>query len=98
MLNAYGICAAVGTITFIGSWNSFLWPLLIGQDRKHRTVQVALSVFMTSQRVDYAALFTAPWSRLCRSLGCSCSCSATWSRAWSSRASTDWSSRGRPNG
>jgi multiple sugar transport system permease protein len=57
MPNAYGICAAVGTIVFIGSWNAFLWPLLIGQDRDFRTVQVALSQFMTSQRVDMPQLF-----------------------------------------
>ena len=57
MPNAYGICAAVGTITFIGAWNSFLWPLLIGQDKDYRTVQVSLSQFMTSQRVDYPQLF-----------------------------------------
>jgi multiple sugar transport system permease protein len=48
----------VGTITFIGSWNAFLWPLLIGQDRDFRTVQVALSVFMSSQRVNLPQLFT----------------------------------------
>lgn len=57
MPNAYGICAAVGTIIFIGSWNAFLWPLLIGQDRAYRTVQVSLSQFMTSQRVDLPQLF-----------------------------------------
>ncbi|GAA1432030.1 carbohydrate ABC transporter permease [Microlunatus lacustris] len=57
MPNTYGICAAVGTITFIGSWNAFLWPLLIGQDRDFRTVQVALSQFMSSQRVDMPQLF-----------------------------------------
>lgn len=57
MPNAYGICAAVGTIVFIGSWNSFLWPLLIGQDKMYRTVQVSLSQFMTSQRVDLPQLF-----------------------------------------
>lgn len=57
MPNTYGICAAVGTITFIGSWNSFLWPLLIGQDRDFRTVQVALSQFMSSQRIDMPQLF-----------------------------------------
>jgi multiple sugar transport system permease protein len=57
MPNSYGICAAVGTITFIGSWNSFLWPLLIGQDREFRTVQVALSQFLTSQNVDLPQLF-----------------------------------------
>lgn len=55
--NAYGICAAVGTITFINSWNAFLWPLLIGQDRDFRTVQVALSQFMNSQGVDLPQLF-----------------------------------------
>ncbi|HEY5821090.1 MAG TPA: carbohydrate ABC transporter permease [Propionibacteriaceae bacterium] len=57
MPNTYGICAAVGTIVFIGAWNAFLWPLLIGQDADFRTVQVALSQFMTSQRVDTPALF-----------------------------------------
>jgi len=57
MPNTYGICAAVGTITFIGSWNAFLWPLLIGQDRDFRTVQVALSQFMNSQGVDLPQLF-----------------------------------------
>jgi multiple sugar transport system permease protein len=57
MPNTYGICAAVGTITFIGSWNAFLWPLLIGQDRNFRTVQVALSEFMSSQRIDMPQLF-----------------------------------------
>ncbi|HLT60081.1 MAG TPA: carbohydrate ABC transporter permease [Microlunatus sp.] len=56
--NSYGICAAVGTLIFIGSWNAFLWPLLIGQDPQYRTVQLALSQFLTSQRVDYPQLFT----------------------------------------
>jgi multiple sugar transport system permease protein len=57
MPNTYGICAAVGAITFIGSWNAFLWPLLIGQDRSFRTVQVALSQFLTSQNVNLPQLF-----------------------------------------
>lgn len=57
MPNTYGICAAVGTIIFIGSWNAFLWPLLIGQDRDFRTIQVALSQFMTSQGIDMPQLF-----------------------------------------
>ncbi|WP_152362631.1 carbohydrate ABC transporter permease [Microlunatus speluncae] len=56
--NSYGIGAAVGTLIFIGSWNAFLWPLLIGQDPDYRTVQLALSGFLTSQRVDYPQLFT----------------------------------------
>ncbi|SDU84138.1 carbohydrate ABC transporter membrane protein 2, CUT1 family [Microlunatus sagamiharensis] len=56
--NAWGICAAVGTITFLNAWNSFLWPLLIGQDPAYRTVQVALSAYTSSQRVDTAQVFT----------------------------------------
>lgn len=55
--NAWGICAAVGTITFLNAWNSFLWPLLIGQDPAYRTVQVALSTYTSSQRVDVAQVF-----------------------------------------
>lgn len=54
--NSMGIVAAVATITFIGSWNAFLWPLLVSRDATE-TVQVALSQFMTSQGVDYPQLF-----------------------------------------
>ena len=57
MPNTLGICAAIGTITFIGAWNAFLWPLLIAQDNDHRTIQVALSQFLTSQRILYPELF-----------------------------------------
>ena len=56
--NAMGTVAAVGTITFIGAWNAFLWPLLIAQDPSMRTVQVVLSQFMTSQGVRYPEMFT----------------------------------------
>ncbi len=58
MPNSLGIAAAVGTIIFIGSWNAFLWPLLIGQDKQFRTVQVALSSFLTSQGINIPQLFT----------------------------------------
>ena len=56
--NAMGTVAAVGTITFIGAWNAFLWPLLIAQDPQMRTVQVVLSQFMTSQGIRYPEMFT----------------------------------------
>lgn len=55
--NATGSIAAVGTITFIGAWNAFLWPLLIAQDPQLRTIQVVLSQFMTSQGVRYPEMF-----------------------------------------
>ncbi len=56
--NAMGTVAAVGTITFIGAWNAFLWPLLIAQDPQMRTIQVVLSQFMTSQGIRYPEMFT----------------------------------------
>ena len=49
--------STLGIITFLASWNDFLWPLLIGQDRDFRTVQVALSQFMNSQNVELPQLF-----------------------------------------
>ncbi|MFH8792707.1 carbohydrate ABC transporter permease [Streptomyces sp. NPDC017941] len=57
--NSRPVFAAVGTIVFIGAWNSFLWPLVIGQDRDAWTVQVALSSFSTSQVVRLHELFVA---------------------------------------
>nr|WP_245700320.1 carbohydrate ABC transporter permease [Streptomyces roseifaciens] len=57
--NSRPVFAAVGTIVFIGAWNSFLWPLVIGQDRDAWTVQVALSTFTTAQAVNLHELFVA---------------------------------------
>ncbi|MGX1673192.1 carbohydrate ABC transporter permease [Streptomyces sp. NPDC055400] len=57
--NSRPVFAAVGTIVFIGAWNSFLWPLVIGQDRNAWTVQVALSSFTTAQVVRLHELFIA---------------------------------------
>lgn len=57
--NSGGFVAAIGTITFIGSWNAFLWPLVIGRDPSSWTVQIALSTYLTAQRVNLAELFMA---------------------------------------
>jgi multiple sugar transport system permease protein len=55
--NSLGIMMALGIITFIGSWNSFLWPLIIGQTSNWWTVQVVLSTFLTAQTINLPALF-----------------------------------------
>jgi multiple sugar transport system permease protein len=34
-----------GLFTFIGGWNSFLWPLIVTNTAKYRTIQVGLSQF-----------------------------------------------------
>ncbi|MEV8100821.1 carbohydrate ABC transporter permease [Streptomyces sp. NPDC088135] len=57
--NTRPVFAAVGAIVFIGSWNSFLWPLVIGQQRDAWTVQVALATFTTAQTVNLHELFIA---------------------------------------
>lgn len=57
--NSTGILASLGALTFIGSWNSFLWPLMIGQDPSMWTVQVVLSTFLTAQTVHLSELFAA---------------------------------------
>lgn len=57
--NSLNFFAAMATITFISGWNSFLWPLVIGQDPSAWTVQVALSSYMTNQTVNYHLIFMA---------------------------------------
>ncbi|MFI7098824.1 carbohydrate ABC transporter permease [Streptomyces sp. NPDC050161] len=57
--NARPVFAAVSTIVFIGAWNAFLWPLVIGQDQQSWTVQVALSTFTTAQNLNLHKLFVA---------------------------------------
>ncbi|WP_258348619.1 carbohydrate ABC transporter permease [Saccharopolyspora gregorii] len=57
--NSTGFLAAIGAITFIGSWNSFLWPLVIAQDSSSWTVQVALSALLTAQNPQLNLLFAA---------------------------------------
>ncbi|KKD06009.1 carbohydrate ABC transporter permease [Streptomyces sp. WM6386] len=57
--NSLNFFAAMATITFISGWNSFLWPLVIGQDPSSWTIQVALSSYMTNQTVNYHLIFMA---------------------------------------
>ncbi|RYG68409.1 carbohydrate ABC transporter permease [bacterium] len=57
--NSLSVLMALGILTFIGSWNSFLWPLVIGQDPSTWTVQVVLSTFLTAQTRNFALLFAA---------------------------------------
>ncbi|MGW5035867.1 carbohydrate ABC transporter permease [Streptomyces nigra] len=57
--NSLNFFAAIATITFINGWNSFLWPLVIGQDPGAWTVQVALSSYTTGQTVVFHQIFMA---------------------------------------
>jgi multiple sugar transport system permease protein len=37
--------ATLAVITFIGQWNDYMWPLIVGKDEKVRLLTVALGVF-----------------------------------------------------
>ena len=39
----------LGIITFINSWNEYLWPLIVGRDESVRVLTVALNIFRSSQ-------------------------------------------------
>jgi multiple sugar transport system permease protein len=58
--NSKGIFAAVASITFIASWNAFLWPLVVvGKDSERWTVQVGLSTLLNAQSPKVTQLFAA---------------------------------------
>lgn len=40
-----GPLLTLALLTFIGSWNEYLWPLLVGRDEQVRVLTVALGVF-----------------------------------------------------
>jgi multiple sugar transport system permease protein len=49
--------ATLGILTFLGSWNSFLWPLVIAQNQDRYTLPVALSLYSTGEKAtDYGLL------------------------------------------
>ena len=49
--------ATLGILTFLGSWNNFLWPLIAGQSQEKYTLPVALSLYSTGQNAtDYGLL------------------------------------------
>jgi len=54
---ARGALATLGMITFLESWNSFLWPLLIlGNVREMQTLPVGLATLQGQYAFDYGKL------------------------------------------
>ena len=51
------VLATLGILTFLGSWNSFLYPLVMAQEPDMYTLPVALSTFATGQyQADHGML------------------------------------------
>jgi multiple sugar transport system permease protein len=55
--NSVGIMMALGVLSFISSWNAFLWPVVMGRYPSTATVQVVLSTFLTAQTINLPMLF-----------------------------------------
>ncbi len=55
--NSMGIMAALGVLSFIASWNAFLWPLVIGQSPSKWTAQIVISTYLTAQTINLPELF-----------------------------------------
>lgn len=50
----WGVTTALGIITFIGAWNSFLWPFLAAQNERMMTVTVGITAVQDAFGVYYA--------------------------------------------
>jgi multiple sugar transport system permease protein len=49
--------ATVGILTFLGSWNNFLWPLVVATKEEKYTLPVALALYAVGQNsTDYGLL------------------------------------------
>ncbi|WP_327292279.1 carbohydrate ABC transporter permease [Streptomyces sp. NBC_01198] len=51
--------ATLGILTFLGSWNNFLWPLVAAQSQDMYTLPVALSLYSTGQIATQYGLLLA---------------------------------------
>ena len=58
--------ATLGIFTFVSSWNSFMWPLIVTNTESMRTLAVGLTIFKSSFRE------ITMWGEL---MACSCICS-----------------------
>lgn len=48
-----------GLFSFLGSWNALLWPLIVTNSERMRTIQVGLRYFVDEAGTDYGALMAA---------------------------------------
>jgi len=48
------VIAVQGILTFIGAWNSFLWPLIMANDEKYYTLSVGLQLLKGQYASNYA--------------------------------------------
>ncbi len=50
---AKGAIGAVSIYTFINGWNAYMWPLLVTNTDKMRTVQIGIGMLLDAESADY---------------------------------------------
>ncbi|MDQ1584663.1 MAG: multiple sugar transport system permease protein, partial [Actinomycetota bacterium] len=51
------VLATLGILTFLTSWNQFLWPLVVAQSEDRYTLPVALAIYSIGEKkADYGLL------------------------------------------
>lgn len=53
------VLVAVSLFSLIGSWNSFMWPLVVTNSVNKRLIQVGLAYFSTEQGTQYTLMMAA---------------------------------------
>jgi multiple sugar transport system permease protein len=51
--------ATLGILTFLASWNNFLWPLVVAQTEDKYTLPVALALYAVGQNATQYGLLLA---------------------------------------
>lgn len=51
--------AAAITVTFMSAWNSYLWPLIILQDKSSQTMPILISNLISGYTINYGVLMLA---------------------------------------
>lgn len=53
------VLATVATFTFLGTWKSFLWPLIVTRSRQMRMIEVGIAMFSSQYTIDYPVQLAA---------------------------------------
>ena len=53
------VLITLGLFTFLGAWNSFIWPLVILSDQSYYPLTVGLSLFRQESGADWPRIFAA---------------------------------------
>ncbi len=53
------VLITLGLFTFMGAWNSFIWPLVVLSDQSYYPLTVGLSLFQTESSADWPRIFAA---------------------------------------